>query len=131
MSLDTQGLLNEVSPEDPCGPDLSYDPAYFELMQEAAGTPDQQMGDVVSEGQEPNWRDVKSKAIDLFARTRDLNITMTLMAALVSNDGITGMADGLELLEGMLEGYYTEIIPLFGGRARITITDGQVVDELW
>ncbi len=111
MSLDTEGLLAEISPEDPCGPDLSYDSAYFELMQEAAGTPDQQMGDVVHEGQEPNWREVKSKAIDLFARTKDLNVTMTLMAALVSNDGITGMADGLELLEGVLERYWDGFHP--------------------
>jgi type VI secretion system protein ImpA len=111
MSLDTEGLLAEISPEDPCGPDLSYDSAYFELMQEAAGTPDQQMGDVVHEGQEPNWREVKSKAMDLFARTKDLNVTMTLMAALVSNDGISGMADGLELLEGVLERHWDGFHP--------------------
>jgi type VI secretion system protein ImpA len=111
MALDIQGLLNEVSPDEPCGPDLSYDPAYFDLMKEASGTPDQQIGDSVVEGQEPNWREVKSKAIDLFARTKDLNVTMTLMASLVSNDGISGMADGLELLEGLLERHWDRCHP--------------------
>lgn len=111
MALDIQGLLAEVSAEDPCGPDLSYDPAYFELMKEASGTPEQQIGDAVAEGQEPNWREVKSKAIDLFARTKDLNVTMTLMASLASNDGLNGMADGLELLEGMFERFWDGLHP--------------------
>jgi hypothetical protein len=31
----------------------------------------------------------------------------------------------------MKEGYYTEITPLFGARARIIITDGFCVDEFW
>lgn len=111
MGLDTKGLLSEVSPEDPCGPDLSYDPAYFEMMQEAAGTPDQQIGDSIVEGQEPNWREVKSKAIDLFARTKDLNVTMTLLASLICNDGISGMADGLELVEGLMTQYWDGFHP--------------------
>lgn len=111
MALDIEGLLGVVSEDEPCGPDLSYDPAYFELRQEAAGTPDQQIGDVVHEGQEPNWREVKSKAIDLFARTKDLNVTMLLMASLVSNDGISGMADGLALLQGLLERHWDNFHP--------------------
>jgi len=111
MALDIEGLLAEVSADEPCGPDLSYDSAYFELRQEATGTPDQQIGDVVHEGQEPNWREVKSKAMDLFARTKDLNVTMLLMASLVSNDGVSGMADGLELLRGLLERHWDQFHP--------------------
>ncbi|RMH10697.1 MAG: type VI secretion system protein TssA [Planctomycetota bacterium] len=111
MALDIEGLLGEVSPEEPCGPDLSYDPAYFQLMHEAEGTPEHQMGDAVVEGQEPDWRAVKSQAIDLFARTKDLNVTMTLLAALIANDGVTGLADGLDLLKGLLERWWPEFHP--------------------
>ncbi|MBX3322759.1 MAG: type VI secretion system protein TssA [Phycisphaeraceae bacterium] len=111
MALDIDRLLAEVSPDEPCGPDLSYDTAYFELMRAAEGTPAQQIGDSVKEGEEPDWRDVKSRAIELLARSKDLNVVMTLLAAMVHNDGMTGLADGLGLLKALLERHWDGFHP--------------------
>lgn len=111
MALDIEGLLAEVTPEEPCGADLQYDPAYYQLMRDAEGTPEQVMGDSVIEAQEPDWRAVKSQAIDLFSRTKDLNVAMLLMLSLAVNDGITGLADGLDLLQQLLSRYWEQMYP--------------------
>lgn len=111
MALDIQGLLAEISPEDPCGPDLSYDPEYSQFMRDAQGTPAQVMGDSVIEAQEPDWRGIKSQAIDLFARTKDLDLAMVMLLALIVNDGPTGLADGLDLLQQLLDRYWDAMHP--------------------
>lgn len=59
MGLDIEALLAEISPEEPCGADLSYDPAYYQFMRDAEGTPEQRLGDSVIEAVEPDWRSVK------------------------------------------------------------------------
>jgi type VI secretion system protein ImpA len=111
MAIDIERLLADISPDDPCGPDLSYDTAYYELMRAAEGTPAQQIGDSIKEGIEPDWRQVKSLAIDLLARSKDLNVSMTLLAALICNDGIAGLADGLGLLKALLERHWDGFHP--------------------
>lgn len=111
MALDIDGLLAEISPEEPCGADLSYDPAYYQLMHDSEGTPEQIMGDSVIEAQEPDWRSVKSQSIDLFARTKDLNVAMVLLLSLAVNDGVTGLADGLDLLQQLLSRYWDQMHP--------------------
>ncbi len=111
MALDIEALLAEISPEEPCGPDLSYDPAYYQFMRDAEGTPEQRLGDSVIEAIEPDWRAVKSQAIDLFARTKDLNVTMVLMVALTVNDGVHGLAEGLQLLHRLLDRWWDHLHP--------------------
>lgn len=111
MAIDIDRLLAEVSPEDPCGPDLSYDLAYRELMEAAESRPAQQIGNSVKEGKEPDWRLAKNLAIDIFARTKDLNVAMTLLAALICNDGLPGLAGGLKLLKGLLEQHWDGFHP--------------------
>ncbi|KAA0214786.1 MAG: type VI secretion system protein TssA [Leptolyngbya sp. PLA3] len=111
MGLDIEALLAEISPEEPCGADLSYDPAYYQFMRDAEGTPEQRLGDSVIEAVEPDWRSVKSQGIDLFARTKDLNVTMVLMLALTVNDAINGLAEGLQLLRRLLERWWDQMHP--------------------
>lgn len=111
MALDIEALLAEISPEEPCGADLSYDPAYYQFMHDAEGTPEQRLGDSVIEAVEPDWRSVKSQAIDLFARTKDLNVCMVLMLALTVNDGVNGLAEGLQLLHRLLDRWWDRLHP--------------------
>ena len=48
-------LLEPVAGDQPCGPDLEYDPALIELQTLAAGKPEQQFGDKIIPGEEPDW----------------------------------------------------------------------------
>jgi type VI secretion system protein ImpA len=77
----------------------------------AQGKPEQQYGDTVIPAEEPNWGDLKRKAADLLSRTKDLRVAVYLGRALLKTEGLVGLADGLELLRGLLERYWEGVHP--------------------
>ena len=52
---DTDDLLREVSGEDPCGEDLSYDSLFVKLEQAAQPWPEQLFGDSLIPAEGPDW----------------------------------------------------------------------------
>lgn len=111
MSFDVEALLRELTPDAPCGEDLSYDPAYLELDRLMQGKPEQQIGDTIVEAEEPNWRDVEKQAVDLLNRTRDLRIIVNLTTAMMQNRGAEGLRDGLTLLRESLDRHWDTLYP--------------------
>lgn len=112
MALDVEKLLADVSPDSPCGPDLSSEAAYFELTSAARGTPPrEEMKGQTIDGAEPNWREVRSLAIELLGRSKDLNVVMVLLAAETAQSGLMGLRDGLRLLQGLLERHWEGLHP--------------------
>ena len=109
--IDIAQLLAPVAPEKPSGDSLEYDPAYAEMLRASAGKPEQRMGDAVVPGEEPNWKDVKSMAIALLQRSKDLRTAVHLTQALLRTDGFPGMADGLELIRGLVENQWDSVHP--------------------
>lgn len=109
--IETQKLLAEISPQAPCGEDLSYDPAYLELERLAQGTEERQVGDVVVPAEEPNWREVADTALALLERSRDLRVVLYTAVAALKLEGLPGLRDGLALLRGALERYWETIHP--------------------
>ena len=103
-------LLNEVSPDNVCGEHLEYDPAYLEFAKNILGKPE----DLITgeKAQPPNWRDIQKDAIALLRRTKDIQIAVSLLRALIHLEGITGFRDGLNLLQGLLEKYWENIHPI-------------------
>jgi type VI secretion system protein ImpA len=104
-------LLQEISPDAVCGPDLEYDPDFMALDQAARGKPEQQFGDTVVPAVEPNWRDVSTRAEALFARTKDLRVTVLLIRALLKQSEFVGLSDGLSLLEQLLSRFWDSVYP--------------------
>jgi type VI secretion system protein ImpA len=100
-------LLAPVSTDAPCGDDLSYDPALAELQRLLKGKPETQF----SSAEEPNWRDVRQEAEKLFSRSKDLRIAVPLCLAWLKAQGLPGFRDGVLLLRGMLERYWSEVYP--------------------
>ena len=47
----------------------------------------------------------------MLERTRDLRVAVYLTRALLNTDGLPGFADGLALLEGLLERYWDQVYP--------------------
>lgn len=111
MALDIESLLAPISPDSPCGEDLSYDPVYLELERLAQGTPEQQIGEKIVEAQEPNWREVRDLCLDLLKRGRDLRVVMHLALALLRMEGVPGLRDGLAVLRGVVERYWEPVYP--------------------
>ena len=112
MSLiDVNSLLDEISAELPCGDDLEYDPEFGELERAAQGKPEQQIGSTLIPAQEADWPVVKSKAIALFDRTKDLRVALYLTRSLLHTEGLIGLRDGLTLIQGLLERYWEMVHP--------------------
>jgi len=109
--IDIEKLLADVSPEEPCGTDLSYDPEFLALEEATRGKAEKQVGDQIVPAEPPDWKDVRAKALELFKRTHDLQVTMHLILALTHTAGLPGMADGLELLHKLLERHWDSLHP--------------------
>lgn len=112
MAIDVDKLLADVAPDDPSGPSLAYDKAYYELQAAAQGKPPrEEMAGHVIEGEDPSWRDVRAKCVELLGRTKDLGVVMMLVAASTALEGMPGLADGLTLLKGLLEKHWDGFHP--------------------
>jgi type VI secretion system protein ImpA len=112
MSLiDVNSLLEEISAELPCGEDLEYDPEFGEMERAAQGKPEQQIGSTLIPAQEADWPVVKSKAIALFGRTKDLRAAVYLTRSLLHTQGLIGLRDGLSVIQGLVERYWEMVHP--------------------
>lgn len=105
-------LLQDVSPDAPCGLDLEYDPEFVAMEQAARGREEQQFGDSVLEAEGPDWRAVKKQALALFTRTHDLRVAVYLARALTVTDGLVGHRDGLCLVRELIARRWDQMHPL-------------------
>jgi type VI secretion system protein ImpA len=106
--LKVEDLIAPLSPEKPCGEDLSYDHAMQELETMIQGKPDTQF----SEAEEANWREVRERCLELFTRTKDLRVAIDLTLAWLQEEGIPGLATGLRLVHGLLTQYWEPLHPV-------------------
>lgn len=109
--LDVKSLLKAVDPEHPCGDNLEHDPAFADLEQSARGKPVRWDGKKEIPAEEPKWQEVKSKALNLLSRSKDLGAVTYLTQASVYIDGLVGLCDSLALLEGLLSQYWDDLHP--------------------
>lgn len=109
--IDVESLLSEITVDAPCGEDLEYDAQFTEMEKLSQGTPERQYGNTIIPGEPPDWRGVGKAALNLLERTRDLRVAVYLTRALLNTDGLMGFADGLALLEGLIERYWDHVYP--------------------
>lgn len=95
----------------PCGEDLTYDADFLALETAAAGKPEQQFGDTVIAAEPPDWRDIEARCRALCARTKDLRVAGLLTRAWVNIHSLTGLADGLAFVAGLLETFWSDVHP--------------------
>lgn len=110
-AIEVNNLLQAISADAPCGVNLEYDPAFMELARAAAGKPERQYGDTVIPPEEPDWQDVQRRALELFARTKDLRVAVHLAAAAVHTSGLEGLRDALALIHSLLERFWDHLHP--------------------
>ncbi|MBP0593953.1 type VI secretion system protein TssA [Paraburkholderia sp. LEh10] len=110
-TLDAGVLLAGISPEHPCGDDVEYDPLFLELEQVVHGKPDVQYGDTVVAATPPDWKSAQALSLELFGKSRDLRVAAYLARALLHREGFEGLAEGLALVEGLLEMHWDHVYP--------------------
>lgn len=111
MPLDLPTFLKPVSDEAPCGEDLRYDRRALEVMRLGEGKPATQMGESITEAQEPDWREVRDGCLELLARSKDLRIALWFTLASTKLEGFAGLRDGLALIRGYLESFWPNVYP--------------------
>jgi type VI secretion system protein ImpA len=109
--IEIESLLQDISPDAPCGENLEYDPDYGALERATQGKPEQQFGDTIVPAEEPDWLDVERRASALLGRTKDIRVLLPLIWALARTQGWAGFRDGLALLRGSLERHWDRIHP--------------------
>ncbi|HEV8028466.1 MAG TPA: type VI secretion system protein TssA [Stellaceae bacterium] len=110
-TIELERLLEDISPDAPCGGNLEYDSDFVLLEQSARGKPEQQFGNTIIPAEEPDWAAVRRIALDLSKRTRDLRVMDYLARASIRTHGYAGLNDVLTLLRRALERYWEPIHP--------------------
>ncbi|OFX21934.1 MAG: hypothetical protein A2V77_20715 [Anaeromyxobacter sp. RBG_16_69_14] len=109
--LNFETLLAPVTPEQPSGSVLEYDPAFTALLERAKGKAEQRMGASVIPAELPDWGKVEEGAVALLARTKDLRVATLLVKARLHNAGPAGFFEGLAFTRALLERHWETIHP--------------------
>jgi type VI secretion system protein ImpA len=109
--IDVEPLLAPISDGEPCGPDLEYDATFLALDEAAKGKPEQQFGDTIIPGEEPDWRQMQNLSRELFDRTRDIRVAVHLLRASTRLQGLRAAAEGLQLIHGLLSQHWDHVHP--------------------
>lgn len=114
MSLDLpefDHVLQPLSEESPCGPELDYDAEFIELERLIAGTPERQYGDTIIAAESADYSQVLSRASALMQRSRDLRLAVMITRALARTRGARGANHGLSLIEQLLNRFGEALHP--------------------
>jgi type VI secretion system protein ImpA len=109
--MDLESILAPVSPDEPCGADVEYHPAFAEIDRLAQGKPEQQIGSTIVAAAEPDWKLLERQSTELLGKSKDLRVAAHLTKALLRNGGWAGFSQGLALLRGLVERYWEGVYP--------------------
>lgn len=102
-------LLVEITSDSPCGENLEYDNARIALDTNIQGTPENQFSGEKS--QPPNWREIQKESLTLLKKSKDLQVMLYFIRALIPLEGIKGFRDGMSLLEKSLVSFWDGLHP--------------------
>ena len=109
--FDPQTLSQPLDDAQPAGPLLDYEPPFQALEQAGAGKPERQWGDKIYPAEPPDWPTVQELALPLAGQARDLRVAMWLLRSGTRLRGLAGAVQGLQLLQGLLEGLWDQAHP--------------------
>ena len=104
-------LLQPISDEEPCGPDLEYDPEFGEMERAAQGSSEQQFGDTIVDAEPPEWKQVRKLAESLLGRTKDMRVLTHLARAKLNMEGLIAFQQAIHLLRQYLETFWDSVHP--------------------
>jgi type VI secretion system protein ImpA len=117
-----EGLLAPISGDEPAGPDLSISNEYAEVDRayRDADIPPALSPSGALEAPDTSFADVVELATGfLGSRSKDLKIAVLLTGALIREEGFSGLSSGLELVRGLMDGFWDTLHPGVAGRAAV------------
>lgn len=114
-----EGLLNPIPGQNPSGQHLRYDPVYDKIREARRADEEIQVSEEASkrdvwkhEIKKADFIQVTKLATEaLSKRTKDLQIAAWLTEALVAQERIPGLTQGLELLRGLIANFWDTLYP--------------------
>jgi type VI secretion system protein ImpA len=105
-------LLNPIGGENPSGQNLRYAPVYDKIKEARRQDDDAAQGDWKIERKVADWPFViKTVGETLATKSKDLQLAAWLTEALLKTQGVGGLRDGLDLLKGLIEGFWDTLYP--------------------
>jgi type VI secretion system protein ImpA len=114
-----EGLLNPIPGENPSGQSLRYDPVYDKIREARRAEEELQLSEEA--GKKDVWAHAIKKADfvlvtklateALSKRSKDLQIAAWLTEALLAQERIAGLTQGLDLLRGLIENFWDTLYP--------------------
>ena len=114
-----QDLLLPITPDQPCGENLEYTLVLeldaFRLFGQAKpldapAEPDEKR--VPKPPDSPEWREIRDKALEALARSKDLRLLAHLGTALLRTDGVVAFSETIAIASEWLERYWSQTYPL-------------------
>jgi type VI secretion system protein ImpA len=107
-----EDLLTPIAGDSPAGKSLRYDPVYDKIKEARREDDDAPQGEWQRERKTADWNVVIKLASEAIAvKSKDLQLAAWLTEALVRKDGFNGLARGLALVRGLLEGFWDGLFP--------------------
>ena len=105
-------LLEPVAGESPAGVSLRYDPVYDQIKQARTEDDDAPQGLWQHERKTADYAQVIKLAGEALAkRSKDLQLAAWITEAQLKREGFAGLAEGLTLLRGLIEGFWDGLFP--------------------
>lgn len=107
-----EGLLNPIPGENPSGKNLRYDPIYDKIREARRAEEALPQGDWSYEIKKADYPLVIKLATEILStKSKDLQIAAWLTEAVLARDHVAGLRQALELLKGLLEGFWDTMYP--------------------
>jgi type VI secretion system protein ImpA len=111
-TLDVEALLAPIADAHPAGESLRYAGTYDAIQDARRADDDLSQGDWVRDTKTADWSAVIELAVEALAtKSKDLQIAVWLVEALVKRYGFAGLRDGLRLLWGLQEQFWESLYP--------------------
>lgn len=105
-------LLAPVPGDAPAGRDLRYDPRYDAVREARREDAELPQGGLATERKVADWAQVQQATATLLAReSKDLNLAVWHAEARLKRAGLSGLASGLTVIQGLLDQYWDALFP--------------------
>ena len=109
--MDLDVLLQNLGDDAPSGEDLEYDPVFTELEIAATHGEERQAGDEILPPEDPDYKEVASKALEILERSNDLRAAVFLAEANLRLTGFVGFAEATGYITRCLDEYWASCHP--------------------
>ncbi|QQQ03700.1 type VI secretion system protein TssA [Lysobacter enzymogenes] len=107
----SERLLQPLDGDEPCGPNLEYDPDFQTLEELAEPRPERTLGAGTIASEPIEWQRIADQADALLQRSKDLRVAVHWCAARLHLDGVAGWAQGVALMRALLEHHWDSVHP--------------------